>query len=303
MAVARRGIAAADSSWPAVVAGGPAPSNKHASVVTEDESLIHSRTELDMLLVNIEAAVKVETRPDFFFWVQGVFQGMIAHEALVCGMPDPSAQGLRFEWVGSYPIGQDRFAEWCRTDGGLLHALVGAWEQGGRRALLLGATPAADAPSAPVLEGLRRLDLGEAVAHGLPGSNGIPTAFFAFFKLPAGASAREARMLELLLPYLYSAWLRSSFDQAARGKPPSGLPEVLTAREVEVLNWVEKGKSNGEIAQILKISPLTVKNHMQKILRKLNVQNRAQAVAKGISLQLTSRWRAADHQGSRGAAH
>jgi len=30
-----------------------------------------------------------------------------------------------------------------------------------------------------------------------------------------------------------------------------------------------------------------VKNHVQKILRKLNVQNRAQAVAKGMSLNLT----------------
>ncbi|HTS52045.1 MAG TPA: XrtB/PEP-CTERM-associated transcriptional regulator EpsA [Burkholderiales bacterium] len=271
--------------------------------MTEDESLIHSRTELDMLLVNIEAAVKVETRPDFFFWVQGVFQGMVAHEALVCGMPDPNGQGLRFEWLGSYPIGPERFAEWCRTDGGLLHALVAAWEQGGRRALLLGATPPADAASALVAEGLRRLDLGDAVAHGLPGLKGTPTAFFAFFKLPAAASAREARMLELLLPYLYTGWLRSSLDQATQAKPASGLPEVLTTREVEVLNWVEKGKSNSEIAQILKISPLTVKNHMQKILRKLNVQNRAQAVAKGISLQLTSRWRASDHQGARGAAH
>ena len=31
---------------------------------------------------------------------------------------------------------------------------------------------------------------------------------------------------------------------------------------------------------------LTVKNHVQKILKKLNVQNRAQAVARGLSLQI-----------------
>ena len=65
--------------------------------------------------------------------------------------------------------------------------------------------------------------------------------------------------------------------------------EILTAREVEILHWVERGKSNNEIAQILNISHLTVKNHVQKILRKLNVQNRAQAVAKGIALNLTMR--------------
>ena len=68
----------------------------------------------------------------------------------------------------------------------------------------------------------------------------------------------------------------------------SAVREILTAREIEILNWVEKGKSNNEIAQILSISHLTVKNHVQKILRKLNVQNRAQAVARGISLNLTT---------------
>jgi DNA-binding CsgD family transcriptional regulator len=70
------------------------------------------------------------------------------------------------------------------------------------------------------------------------------------------------------------------------------LPEIpaaerlVTAREVEILQWVRDGKSNQEIGDILAISPLTVKNHVQKILRKLDVQNRAQAVARGIALQI-----------------
>jgi len=39
---------------------------------------------------------------------------------------------------------------------------------------------------------------------------------------------------------------------------------------------------------ILEISPLTVKNHVQKILRKLNVQNRTQAVGKAMALRILS---------------
>jgi DNA-binding CsgD family transcriptional regulator len=46
------------------------------------------------------------------------------------------------------------------------------------------------------------------------------------------------------------------------------------------------GKSNHEIGGLLEISPLTVKNHVQKICRKLNAQNRAHAVSRGISLRL-----------------
>jgi len=47
-----------------------------------------------------------------------------------------------------------------------------------------------------------------------------------------------------------------------------------------VLYWVAKGKTNPEIAQILDISSFTVKNHMQRVFKKLDVSNRAQAVSK-----------------------
>ncbi|MFD1737890.1 response regulator transcription factor [Bacillus salitolerans] len=54
----------------------------------------------------------------------------------------------------------------------------------------------------------------------------------------------------------------------------------LSTREKEVLNLVLKGHSNHEIAHTLYISEHTVKNHMTKILQKLGVADRAQAIAK-----------------------
>lgn len=50
-------------------------------------------------------------------------------------------------------------------------------------------------------------------------------------------------------------------------------------------SWIRLGKSNFEIGTILGISPLTVKNHVQKILRKLNVRNRTQAVGRTLALR------------------
>jgi DNA-binding CsgD family transcriptional regulator len=52
------------------------------------------------------------------------------------------------------------------------------------------------------------------------------------------------------------------------------------------LHWVKNGKTNNEIGQILGISAPTVKNHVQNIMRKLNVNNRAQAVGKSAVLRL-----------------
>ena len=61
---------------------------------------------------------------------------------------------------------------------------------------------------------------------------------------------------------------------------------LLTERELEILRWIHLGKSNSEIGTILQISPLTVKNHVQHIIRKLNVTNRTGAVGKALSLRL-----------------
>jgi len=63
--------------------------------------------------------------------------------------------------------------------------------------------------------------------------------------------------------------------------------KLITDRETEILRHVQAGKTNQEIAQLLHISPLTVKNHIQKILHKLDVNNRAHAVAKAMALKIT----------------
>ena len=60
----------------------------------------------------------------------------------------------------------------------------------------------------------------------------------------------------------------------------SFLENHLSPREQQVAEWVGEGKSNEEIAVILGISAHTVKNHLDKIFRKLGVENRwAAAVA------------------------
>jgi len=65
------------------------------------------------------------------------------------------------------------------------------------------------------------------------------------------------------------------------GEQPGGRPDLdsLTPREREVLDLLARGRSQDEIAHELFISPKTVATHIQRVLAKLDVHSRAQAVA------------------------
>ena len=56
----------------------------------------------------------------------------------------------------------------------------------------------------------------------------------------------------------------------------------LTAREVEVLQLIVKGRSNKEIASDLSIAEVTVKLHVGHILTKLRVNDRTQATTTAL---------------------
>lgn len=62
----------------------------------------------------------------------------------------------------------------------------------------------------------------------------------------------------------------------------------LSARELEVLTLVGRGRSNDEIAKALFISPHTVKNHVSSIYRKLGVKDRTHAALAAIRMGLVT---------------
>jgi DNA-binding NarL/FixJ family response regulator len=81
---------------------------------------------------------------------------------------------------------------------------------------------------------------------------------------------------------LAPAVTRRLIGEFARLRPPPATPPErlrgLTPRETEVLRLVAEGLSNGEIAERLVVSEETVKTHVSRVLMKLDLRDRTQAV-------------------------
>ena len=60
--------------------------------------------------------------------------------------------------------------------------------------------------------------------------------------------------------------------------------DLITPRELEVLQWLAGGKSDRDIGEILGISRRTVHKHLQRIYEKLGVECRTAAVVRALPL-------------------
>ena len=97
------------------------------------------------------------------------------------------------------------------------------------------------------------------------------------------AEADRAK-LDLLLPHL-----RQLCRRALRRREAEGAAAGLTLREREILSHVAEGRTNGEVARLLWISPGTVRKHLENAYEKLGVHTRTGAVAALIRREHPSR--------------
>ena len=75
---------------------------------------------------------------------------------------------------------------------------------------------------------------------------------------------------------------QQAMAHGARSRRHEAEGPQLTARELEVLSLTADGHSSVEIGRRLHLSPATVKTHLQRIYAKLEVGDRAAAVAEGM---------------------
>ena len=104
----------------------------------------------------------------------------------------------------------------------------------------------------------------------------------------ADAVSRVSRGERVVAPALLSMLVGFLGPSGNGEEPPlpAGHPEALTRKELEVLARLSEGRTNREIADVLYITPATVKSHLAHIYVKLGVTGRQEAMARAVALGL-----------------
>jgi transcriptional regulator EpsA len=276
---------------PYALTAAPGPRSRAAGV-----GLRHGRSrsatlldsaEVESLLVNIDLSLRVHSRHQLFRWSQGMLQNLVKHDLLVCGLCGARPASYEVDCFASPWIDPQQMAALFQRDAELVEQLITEWVKNDFHPVVYNAGGAGAPSRGAFAAELQRIGAQRVVVHGTYNALGKPVSLFALAGAPRAPGREQLLIVELIVPFLHLAWMRSQLKRQVEGAaatPKSASP--LTEREAEILHWVHLGKSNFEIGAILNISPFTVKNHLHKILRKLNAQNRAHAVSKALALHI-----------------
>jgi transcriptional regulator EpsA len=253
-----------------------------SAVHPKEHLIILSEREREYLVRAMESAIHVRQRHQFFLWAQGQFRGVLPHEMLICVRLDGEGRVLQLECFHGTVLDEDAYEKLCNPVRG--YAVQIARQCCVTNPLMLSISSITT--HGDLALGLKANGLKNALAFATEPIHGGKYVYI-LLDLAADPGPRDRYFLELLLPHLQMATMRLA-DVATPDVPAlfNAGTRLVTDREVEILRLLQRGGSNHEIATMLGISPLTVKNHVHKICRKLNAQNRAHAVARGISLRV-----------------
>lgn len=253
---------------------------------SDESAFAPTAQELERLLFAVETSLQINRRFQFFLWVQGVFQAFLPHQTLICAFGNLDAENYVIDAFSSEEITLGAQNSNRQAARGLVEAAAREWLRRGREPLLWSTEQQQQHAESPLTQGIWELGLGHTLVHGTREISGEGGSLFIFGRLERAPMQRSRQVVELFLPFLHFSLYRYGPAELAESQPRDASALRLSDREIDIMRGIRDGKTNAEIGATLGISPLTVKNHIQRILKKINVNNRAQAVARCLAMRV-----------------
>jgi transcriptional regulator EpsA len=231
-------------------------------------------------------SVKLRSHLEVLVWLQGDMQRYLPHDIMIASWGNFLAGDVKNDIISIVNGVRSVHANGSILTP-ILMQLFAIWQERDKTAFVY-----SDVDRSPQLEpengtftisdALRGMRF--AMVHGIKDERGSHDCLYLALSSRENYTQNSCSTFTTVLPYIdYALRQVEHLPHQSRVPFPKGASAPsdgnLVEREVEILRWIAMGKTNSEIGSILEISVYTVKNHVQKIFRKLNVSNRAQAVA------------------------
>lgn len=243
----------------------------------------------------IEESLRVTYKTHLFNWLQHGMQYLIGHDVFVYGVRSLESEHFDFEYLTtSLQFTDTHFQKVIDKESGVIHQAFNQWQVNNKPVFVTSDLPSKEHASFDVLNihqaHMQASELGQGIVHGFGDMRTRISTIVMLGRMNAPIHEVTAYLLELLMPHLHCALVKVHANRTVLQSNTNQdcVIKAVTKREIEVLQWLHMGKTNWEISTILNISPTTVKNHVQNIIRKLGVENRGQAAIKGVKLGLIS---------------
>jgi|GEM_PF-4082401 len=235
----------------------------------------------------ISALKAVRTPRDFVSCVEGEVRRLLPHEGMIAGLGKLRPTGIEPLHVVMHRFPDDYLETLRQPCGSIDGPAIAAWRTRRAPVALSAAERACIRRSGRHSSG-EEVASGNLIGHGQTDSDGNFTSFFTFHRLPQIPGVRHAVLMRYLVPHLHEALLQTCPPRAAVPVVPPVVAsgESLTERQRDVLCHLHRGLSNKEIARLLGTTEHNIKYLVGQIIRRLNVTNRVEAVARAVHLRL-----------------
>jgi transcriptional regulator EpsA len=243
--------------------------------------------DLERFQYMLTSSVKLRTHLEVLVWLQGDMQRYLPHDIMIAAWGDfktgaiqhdliSIVQGVRSATLNDSiikPLCTQLFTQWLERDKKAFVASGASFE------VLLGDIDKNHALG----DALHAMYC--ALVHGIKDARGSHDCLYLVLSARSLLTTSACTTLTQVLPYIDHALRQVEHLPHQSGVADAGAESgplhaaALSRQEVDILQWIALGKTNYEISRILGFSVFTIKNSVQRIFRKLNVSNRAQAVA------------------------
>jgi len=239
-----------------------------------------------VLMSVIDASMQICSADAFISWTTGPLQRIFPHKIMFAAIGELEEHSFHIKKFinHNFPSG---FVEASRLPNGTLAMppLLKKWWSDGKPILF---HPDLQKMTGKSFWGslLKKYDLQNKAAHGIRSLENRSVSYFTFHQIPEKLTARHAYLLEMLVPHMYVAFMRFAEDLPGPSIVHRFDFHAISPREAEILKWIQLGKTNWEIGEIMQLSEKTIKTYIERILKKLGVANRTHAVTKALSLKI-----------------